>query len=112
MSNPNPASELFNGLVALIENEISALTPDELKACAPSLVSFFHWLASNPSAVGNPAIFVPKLALLKMQLLAAQGTVANELVVQASSQLAGLFQTLLDQVNPPVTPSVKTNQPV
>jgi hypothetical protein len=111
MSNPNPASELFNGLLTILEQEVKALTPDELKACAPALVSFFQWLAANPTAVGNPVAFVPKLAALKMTLLAAQGTVANELVVQASSQLAGLFQTLLSQVQAP-SGTVSASKPV
>lgn len=94
MTTPNVFNELLSGLANTFKTELLALTPDELKAVGPDISSFFSWLAANPSAVGNPAIFVPKFTVLKLQILAAQGTVANELVASAASELATLFQNL------------------
>ena len=103
MSTPNIAQELFNGLVNTAKTEIEALTPEEIKVCGPEIISFFQFIQANPTAVGNPVVFGPKVMALKMALLAAQTTVATNLVQSTAGQMVTLFQSMLNQVNAPVT---------
>lgn len=98
-SSPNLAQQLFQGLLNIAKTEIEALTPEELKVCGPDIISFFQWLEQNPTAVGNPVAFGPKLMALKMSLLAAQSTVASDLVKSTAAQMVTLFQNMLNQVN-------------
>lgn len=107
MSSPNIMQEFFNGLVQTAKTEIEALAPEELKVCGPDIVSFFQWLEANPTAVTNPVVFGPKIMALKMSLLAAQNTVATNLVQSTASQMVTLFQNMLAQVNGTSTTTTK-----
>lgn len=103
MANQNPAQELFNGLLNIAKTQIEALTPEEIKVCGPDIISFFQFIQQNPTAVGNPMVIGPKLMALKMSLLAAQSTVATNLVQSTAGDMVKLFQSMLTQVSAPAT---------
>lgn len=100
MPTQNVAQQLFQGLLNVLKAQLAALTPDEVQAAGPAIVTFFDWLAANPGAVLNPPQFLPQLAVLQASLLAAQNTVGTDLVKQGAQQMATLFQNLIAQTKP------------
>ncbi len=97
----NITKTFFTQLASILKNEILFLPPDELKAIGPDVEAFFSWLAQNPTAPGNPVVFLPKLAVLKTEVLAAQSTVATELVQSFATDMANLFKTLNAEASSP-----------
>ena len=91
----NLGAEFFNGILNVIKSQLSQLTADEVKACAPAFITFFTWVKANPTAVSNPVLYTPQLAVLQAEVLAAQQTVISEVVQSGAGQMITLFQNLL-----------------
>lgn len=108
----NPASTFFKGILTLLEKEIASLAPDELAAIKPSVVDFFTWVQDNPGSVTNPAIFMPKLLVLKAQIFAAQSTVSNEEIVGFAQGIISLFDQVTATPVPIQVAAQSTSKPV
>ncbi len=105
MASPNYAQEFFSTLGNILKSLPDTLTADELKAIGPDLESFLTWAQQNPGAVLNPVISGPKLMALKAQVIAAQGTVAQELIASAAGQMNATLKTILTELSAPVAPA-------
>lgn len=111
MSTPNYSSEFFSAVGKIIESLPSNLTEDELKAVGPDLESFLTWVQQNPSAVLNPVVSGPKLLVLKAQVMAAQSTVASELIASAAGEMNSTLKMIMSQLSGSTPTTASTAKP-
>ncbi len=109
MSSPN----FFHEIGIVLGTTFKDLGSDELKACAPILKNFFDGIAANPGLATNPALFMPEISKLEVDLLAVQGPVSTETIKEIAQKLADYFASLIPSASgAPVSTAVPATGPV